>query len=353
MTSREFQVPSGVLALVLGGGGARGLAHIGVLQVLEQASILPAYFSGTSIGGLIGALSASGITASDILRIARGFRLPNRVLPGRFLVWNEIFASALPRLTDRTFESLERPLVVSAVDLVTGEEVALHSGPLVPAVRATWSVPGLFVPEACGERRLVDGGVTNVLPVDLAWSWEPDVVVAVNILASPRQCSILNSRFARIASILGHLVPNPLSARLAYDVAMRAVEIALDRQRAMAIAMMGPEVLIDVDLGDVAIDEFGRLDEIVEIGRHAACAALATIEAAVAARGRGPSRSGQQFARHVDPVCHMSISLGRARAHVDRDGVRYYFCSPECRDIFERFRDRNRARDLSDPDLAP
>lgn len=332
--------PSHAVALALGGGGARGLAHIGVLQVLEQSAIGPAYISGTSIGGLIGALWAAGINAADILQLARGFRFPRRFSPGQFLVWDQIFAPAVPLLAERTFESLSTPLVVSAVDLVAGEEVALHSGPIVPAVRATCAVPGFFLPEPCGELRLVDGGLTNVLPVDLAWSWEPDVVVAVNIVSSPRQFSLLGTRYAQIAAALGRVLPNPISAHLAYEVAMRAVEIALDRQRAMAIAMTGPEVLIDVDLGDVAIDEFERLDEIAEIGRHAARAALPRIQAAMALPRRDRPQPSHPFTLHVDPVCRMSISPGRARATLESDGTTYYFCSFECRDCFERYRDR-------------
>lgn len=332
--------PSRAVALALGGGGARGLAHIGVLQVLEQSDIRPAFLSGTSIGGLIGALWAGGVNATDILQISRGFRFPRRFSPGQFLVWDRIFAPAVPLLADRTFESLSTPLVVSAVDLVAGVEIALHCGPVAPAVRATCAVPGFFVPEEHGERRLVDGGLTNVLPVDLAWSWEPEVVVAVNIVSSPRQFSLLGTRYARIAAALGRVFPNPISAHLAYEVAMRAVEIALDRQRAMAIAMTGPEVLIDVDLGDVAIDEFERLDEIAEIGRHAARAALPRIEAAMTSPRRDRPRPSRPFMLHVDPVCRMSISPGRARATLEWDGITYYFCSLECRDCFERYRDR-------------
>jgi NTE family protein len=332
--------PAPAVALALGGGGARGLAHIGVLQVLEQSDIRPAFLSGTSIGGLIGALWAGGVNATDILHIARGFRFPRRFSPGQFLVWDRIFAPAVPLLADRTFESLSTPLVVSAVDLVAGVEIALHSGPVAPAVRATCAVPGFFEPEEHGERRLVDGGLTNVLPVDLAWSWEPDVVIAVNIVSSPRQFALLGTRYAQIAAALGRVLPNPMSAHLAYEVAMRAVEIALDRQRAMAIAMTGPEVLIDVDLGDVAIDEFERLDEIAEIGRHAARAALPRIEAAMTSPRRDRPRPSRPFMLHVDPVCRMSISPGRARATLEWDGITYYFCSLECRDCFERYRDR-------------
>lgn len=332
------------IALALGGGGARGLAHLGVLELLEAEGIQPSLLAGTSIGGLVGALLARGMPAPRIVAAAREFRFPRHYVPGRVLAWEDIFPTAVPVLRDMTFEELVIPLVVSAVDLVEGEEVVLHSGPLLPAVRATCAVPGVLPPERLGGRYLVDGGVMNVLPVDLAWSWEPDVVVAVNIVSSLRQPVHLDSRYARIANRLGRVLPNPLSAHLAYEVAMRAVEVALDRQRALAIAMTGPEVLIDIDLGDVAIGDFQRLDEIIEIGRRASRVALPRIRAAIAAATQADRRSPFGFAPNIDPVCRMVISPGRARAKLERDGVTYYFCSVNCRDSFERHAQRYAVR---------
>jgi predicted acylesterase/phospholipase RssA/YHS domain-containing protein len=195
-------------------------------------------------------------------------------------------------------------------------------------------------PEPLGGRSLVDGGVMNVLPVDLAWSLEPDVVIAVNIVASPRQTIRLDSHYARIATVLGRMVPNPLTAHLAYEIAMRAVEVALDRQRALAIAMTGPEVLIDVDLGDVSIGDFHRLEEVVEIGRQATRAALPRLRAALAAPPCIAAHTDGRFTLHIDPVCRMAISPGRARAQCERDGVTYYFCSVNCHDSFQRHGDR-------------
>jgi NTE family protein len=328
------------VALALGGGGARGLAHLGVLEVLEAEGIRPTFLAGTSIGGLVGALSASAISAVEIIAIARDFRFPRRFVPGRVLTWEQIFPSAVPLLEGRTFEDLGTPLAVSAVDLLAGEEVMLHSGPLLPAVRATCAVPGVLPPERLGGRCLVDGGVMNVLPVDLAWSWEPDIVIAVNILASPRRSVQLDSRYARIATALGKIVPNPMTAHLAYEIAMRAVEVALDRQRALAIAMTGPEVLIDVDLGDVSIGDFHRLDEVVEVGRRATRVALPRLHAALAAPPCIAAHADGRFTLHIDPVCRMAISPGRARAQCEREGVTYYFCSINCRDNFERHADR-------------
>jgi NTE family protein len=326
------------VALALGGGGARGLAHLGVLEVLEAEGIRPTFLAGTSIGGLVGALSASAIPSSEIVAIARDFRFPRRFVPGRVLTWEKIFPSAVALLEGRTFEDLGTPLVVSAVDLFAGEEVMLHSGPLLPAIRATCAVPGVLPPERLDGRCLVDGGVMNVLPVDLAWSWEPEIVIAVNIVASPRRTVRLDSRYARIATALGRIAPNPLTAHLTYDTAMRAVEVALDRQRALAIAMTGPEVLIDVDLGDVSIGDFHRLNEVVEIGRRATQAAVPRLRAALLAPAC-ITPYAIHFALHIDPVCRMAISPGRARAQCERDGITYYFCSVNCRDSFERHGD--------------
>jgi NTE family protein len=328
------------VALALGGGGARGLAHLGVLEVLEAEGMRPTFLAGTSIGGLVGALWGSAIPAAEIIALARGFRFPRRFVPGRVLTWEQIFPSAVPQLEGRTFEDLRTPLAVSAVDLQAGEEVVLHSGPLLPAIRATCAVPGVLPPERLNGRCLVDGGVMNVLPVDLAWSWEPDTVIAVNIVASPRQPMHLDSLYARIATALGRIVPNPMTAHLAYEIAMRAVEVALDRQRALAIAMTGPEVLIDVDLGDVSLGDFHRLDEVVEMGRRATRAALPRLRTALAAPPCIATHTDGRFTLHIDPVCRMAVSPGRARAQCERGGVTYYFCSVNCRDSFERHGDR-------------
>lgn len=327
-------MPAKSIAIALGGGGARGLAHLGVLEVLEAEGIRPAFLAGTSMGGLIAALRATGIEADDITAMARRFRLPGRFVPGRTLVWDSIFASAVPLLQGRTFADLATPLAVSAVDLMTGEEVTLCSGPLLPAVRATCAVPGVFTPEKVGTRRLVDGGVTNMLPVDLAWACDPDIVIAVNIVATPPPTLRLDSTFGRIASALGRVIPNPLTALLAYEVAMRSVEIALDRQRAMAVAMTGPEVLIDVDLSHVTVTDFHRFDEIVEAGRQATRHALPRIRSTVSAPVASGERATANATLHIDPVCRMTVSPARARATCEHDGSTFYFCSTSCRDTF-------------------
>lgn len=322
------------VALALGGGGARGLAHIGVLDVLRAEGLRPDFLAGTSMGGLVGALAAACSGPHEIYEVARGFRFPGRFWPGRLWDWNRLFPSAVELLRDTAFDQLATPLVVSAVDLLTGDEIALHSGPVLPAIRATCAVPGVFPPEHIGAHCLVDGGVTNMLPVDLAWACDPDLVIAVNIVASPTPKLRVGSRFEHVATALGRLLPNPWTASLAYEVALRSVEIALDRQRAMAVAMTGPEVLIDVDLSNVSIADFHRIDHIVEAGREATRRALPQVRAALASAPE-PTAAGRAAASlHIDPVCRMTVSAYRARAVVERDGSKFYFCSHACRDTF-------------------
>jgi YHS domain-containing protein len=121
---------------------------------------------------------------------------------------------------------------------------------------------------------------------------------------------------------------------------MRAVEIALDRQRAMAVAMTGPEVLIDINLSDAGLTDFHRVDEIAEAGRAATRNALPRILSALEASPRTDDRAERATALHVDPVCRMTISARRARATAQMNGLKYYFCSSGCRDAFLLHRDR-------------
>jgi YHS domain-containing protein len=158
-------------------------------------------------------------------------------------------------------------------------------------------------------------------------------VIAVNIVATPPLTLQLDSRYGRIATMLGRLAPNPVTAHLAYEVAMRSVEIALDRQRAMAVAMTGPEVLIDVELSHVAIGDFHRIDEIVDAGRQATLRALPRLREALATSLEATLPTATATL-HIDPVCRMTVSPRRARATVEREGQTYYFCSLACRDTF-------------------
>jgi NTE family protein len=192
-------------ALALGGGGARGLAHIAALEALDEMDAKPAAIAGTSIGALIGAGYAAGMRGKDIRRHVLGFahdrgETMRRLIAARAGSLADIFAGAfgqaaqidaekfcaqfLPDAVPPDFSRLAIPLVVMTTDLHRREEVALTTGPLHVALAASIAIPGLMRPVAIGKRVLIDGGTTNPLPFDRPHGLT-DVTVAVDVLSQP------------------------------------------------------------------------------------------------------------------------------------------------------------------------
>ena len=181
--------------LALGGGGARGLAHIGVLKVLLQAGIHPYCITGTSMGGIIAAAYALGHPIIEIETQALKLSKPRQLIrlldisPDRrgLLEGNRVRSYIRNWLgEEHTFENLMIPLALNATDLLSAQEITLREGPLLPAVLATCTVPGLFAPYELGPYRLVDGGVLNNLPVRQAYELGAEFVVAINVQTDPR-----------------------------------------------------------------------------------------------------------------------------------------------------------------------
>ncbi len=178
------------LGLALGGGGMRGIANIGVLKALTQAGIVPDYIAGTSMGGIIAALYATGLSIAEIeveaLHLAKRSQVVKLVdwLPGRRgLMKGQNIYNYLTRLIgdNITFDDLQLPIALTAVDLIHRDEVVLRAGRVVDAVRASMAVPGVFEPVELAGRRLVDGGVLNNVPADVARDLGADVVIAVDV----------------------------------------------------------------------------------------------------------------------------------------------------------------------------
>ncbi len=181
-----------VIGLALGGGGARGLAHIGVLKVLDRAGIPINVLAGTSMGGIVGALYAAGI-APDVIETSILSAVGSitdllalvdvRISQSGLLKGHRVYDLVASKLgPQRTFASLRRPFAVVAVDTVTGREVVLDEGWVADAVRATMSVPGIFAPVEMGPYRLVDGGLLNNVPVDVVRRLGAGFVIAVDVL---------------------------------------------------------------------------------------------------------------------------------------------------------------------------
>lgn len=172
-------------ALVLGGGGLRGFAHIGVLRALEEAGIEPEIVVGTSAGAVVGAAYASGMNANDIARVARDVRIASLVdltFSREGLMRGDSLAQWIAAFTrDKPIESFQRRFGAVATDLATAQPVLIQSGPAGLAIKASAAVPGMNVPVAYAGGQLVDGGVTSLLPVRFARAMGAERVIAVDI----------------------------------------------------------------------------------------------------------------------------------------------------------------------------
>ncbi len=218
------------IGLVLGGGGARGLAHIGVLEWLEEHHIPVDYIAGTSMGGVVGGLYATGMKPAHLRALVNGIdwdevlrgtpsyeksvlrrKQDRREYAGLQLGWNNdgirlgaglngghfvrlIFDRvALPYWQVRDFDKLPIPFRCVAADLVTAEMVVLRDGGIAEALRATMAIPGLFTPVQHGSAILIDGGVLNNLPTDVVKAMGADVIIAVDVSTPLRASKDLQS----------------------------------------------------------------------------------------------------------------------------------------------------------------
>ncbi|MHB1132886.1 MAG: patatin-like phospholipase family protein [Chloroflexota bacterium] len=268
------------LGLALGGGGARGLAHIGVLKVFEEAGIGVDLAVGSSIGGVIALAWAAGLTQrqmSELVLSTPVASLLGRDHTGLGLSGTERVGALAESVAGRqNIEDLPRRGAVVVTDLSAGKRVVLASGSIATAVRATIAIPGLFSPVVLGGRVLVDGGILEPIPMEAARQMGATRVVAVNV--GPAR-----GRALAAGAPLG-LVPRPLASapllrrllarwRL-LDVAIKALEVQSLEIAEMRVAAAHPWLVLHPDVGDVRLDEFERAQECIDAGEAAARAAL-------------------------------------------------------------------------------
>lgn len=276
------------IGLALGGGGARGGAHLGVLEVLEELRVPVDCIAGTSMGALVGGAYAAGVSPAEIAELVRetdwinifddtagrsevnlrrkeledrlfsglefgvsgkGFRYREGAVSGEKL---KLFFNRLVRaeLGDRPIEELRLPISIIATDIGTGDRVAIRSGNLTSAMRASMSVPGLIAPVVREGRKLVDGGLTDNLPVEEARRLCADTVIAVNVgspLFKPEQVT-------GIVTVLGQVV-NLLTEQ---NVAKSRAALGAD------------DIYLPVEMPDIGATQFTRQLEAAEAGRKAA-----------------------------------------------------------------------------------
>ncbi|MBN1955454.1 MAG: patatin-like phospholipase family protein [Anaerolineae bacterium] len=209
------------IGLALSGGGIRGMAHIGVLQALEEAEIPVHALSGSSIGGLVAAAYAAGMSPQDMLHEVERFSNLRQLLtivdwgmPQRGLLQGHKAMEYLARwIGDVTFDQLDISLALVTADIKKGERIIQREGSVLEAVRATIAMPGLFAPVERGEQLLVDGGLLDNLPTSAARDLGADVVVAVDVATDRESIFLFTEGISRrwlipdgLVDIVGMLV---------------------------------------------------------------------------------------------------------------------------------------------------
>jgi len=276
------------VGLVLSGGGARGAAHIGVLKVLRELRIPVDYIVGTSMGSIIGGLYASGMSIEEIedalknidwnaafqdkldrkdrsfrrkrdddfylMEMTPGFRDGELIFPSGVVQGQKIDlilkSLTLPVAHVTDFDELSIPYRAVASDIVTGEAIALGNGDLALAMRASMSVPSALSPVEIEGRLLVDGGVANNLPVDVARQLGADIVIAVDISTPLKERAEINSMFSITGQLSGLLTRRNTEAQIN--------------------SLTDNDILIVPDLGGITTAEFSRVTEAVPTGAIAA-----------------------------------------------------------------------------------
>ncbi len=250
------------IALALGGGAARGFAHIGVIEVLEENGIHPDIVTGTSAGSLVAALYASGRTGKELENIAVNMdesALTDWSFPGRGLIRGEALAHYVREQTgNKPLEQMKIPLGIVATDLDSGKPIVFRRGDVGTAVRASSAVPAVFQPVKIGAHEYVDGGLASPVPVRSARDMGADIVIAVDISQLPDGGDTSNALHMLLQTF-------SIMSRSINDLELKEAEVVL-RPR----------------LVGVAGTDFTVRKKNIEAGREAALAALPLIKAKVA-----------------------------------------------------------------------
>ncbi len=276
------------IGLVLAGGGAKGFAHIGVIRVLEQQQIPVHVVTGTSMGAIIGSLYASGYRADDIEGITRGinwsdvfndkaprenrslrrktddfgfltdyrikFNEGKLALPVGLIQGQKLFLELADNLSQTRhighFDQLPIPLRVVATDIESGEAIILHDGDLATAVFASMALPGIVPPVEWNGRLLVDGGISNNVPVDQAKLLGADILIVVSFSENTLKRDELNTFF---------------------DVLNQTKSLLIKQNIKQQLALLNDhDILLTPDMGDIGTGSFDRIDDAIKIGEQVA-----------------------------------------------------------------------------------
>jgi NTE family protein len=285
------------VGLVLSGGGARGTAHLGVIEEMLEAGVQIDRIGGTSMGALVGGLIASGMSVdAAAAALAREMvernPLSDYTLPLVALTRGRKGEAMVRRLFgERMVEALEIDYFSLSADLIANEAVVFRSGPLAEAVGASIAIPGYVPPVALGERLLVDGGVLSNLPVE-RMPRDEGPVIAVNVGARaappPRPTRWRRPRTRKIATAVRRAVTGVEAARLGFgQLLMRSV--VLDGADADAVAARHADITISPDVAGVDLLDWSTMPAMRRAGREAARAAIDAAPGKLLSSRRGPT----------------------------------------------------------------
>ena len=252
------------VSLVLGSGGARGLAHIGVIHVLEEKGYEIKSVSGCSAGALVGGIYAAGKLPEyeDWVRKLTRLDMVNLLdiawVGGGLVKGDKVIKTMRKLVGERLIEDLPMPFTAVATELRSGREVWLSEGPLFDAIRSSCSLPIFFTPFKMGEKRLVDGGVVNPVPIAPVFHDQTDITIAVNLGGKPEKENSASSGKNFSATEVAYLV---------FD----AMQSTIARQK---LAAYPPDLTIEIPRDAARTFDIDRAAEMIALGRDAAEKAL-------------------------------------------------------------------------------
>jgi NTE family protein len=301
MTEKTNTKNRKIVALGLGGGGARGFAHIGILEVLEKAGIKIDYMSGTSMGAVIGGMYASGYSLEKIKKIALHFKDLD-VSPTEYLnILNEsilksdFIVEALDQIFgEKTFEDCKIPFCTLAIDLESGKEVLLNKGLLKKSILASVSIPLIFPPTFHEDRYLIDGGVLANVPLECLRKKNPDILIGAKIVNYTSRQYISGMVYAKyhqkkykaLFKKKTGFLENFMSKRknnihLMVGIALRAMDIAAKDSTDRRIKEAKPDILLEPNI-QCGLLEFDKAEVAIDEGRRAMEEALPKLKELIA-----------------------------------------------------------------------
>ena len=279
------------VALVLSSGGARGYAHIGAIEELEAQGYEISSVAGASMGALIGGLYCTGelekfrewaesLTTKRILSLYDPSVSTSHLLKGERVI--NAIASLIP---DRRIEELHIPFRAIATDLCYQQEIVFDRGSLYAAIRASIAIPTYYSPLRTRDMLLVDGGITNPLPLNRVPRTEGDLLVAVNVSApADREIEIKRRRAlarhrGKLSALMRKIMPSMTSRRFNYySIIARTINTQIQRHTALSLRLTPPDVLVTIPMNRFDGDEYDHARKIIREGRLRMRAALEQLQ---------------------------------------------------------------------------